>query len=101
MEDIYKKVLELQHSGKNGVLVTVVNKEGEGPVLSGNKMLVYEDGSSIGTVGGGNLEFLAVKKAKEVINSEENVLEKYNLSDSEGEGTKTGMACGGNATLFF
>ena len=101
MEDIYKKVLELQHSGKNGVLVTVVSKEGEGPVLSGNKMLVYEDGSSTGTVGGGNLEFLAVKKAKVLMNSEENALEQYNLSNREEEGTKTGMACGGKAMLFF
>src|SRR6056297_3355300 len=101
MEDIYKKVLELQHSGKNGVLVTVVSKEGEGPVLSGNKMLVYEDGSSTGTVGGGNLEFLAVKKAKVLMNSEENALEQYNLSNREEEGTKTGMTCGGKAMLFF
>ncbi|MFO8054285.1 MAG: XdhC family protein, partial [Bacteroidales bacterium] len=62
MEDIYKKVWELRHSGQDGVLITVVKKEGEGPALAGNKMLVYEDGSSTGTVGGGNLEYLAVKK---------------------------------------
>ena len=101
MEDIYKKVWELRRSGKDGVLVTVVSKEGEGPVLSGNKMLVYDDGSSTGTVGGGNLEFLAVKKANEVMRSGKNELEHYNLSSEEGEGTQTGMACGGQATLFF
>ncbi|MGM0496825.1 MAG: XdhC family protein [Bacteroidota bacterium] len=101
MEDIYKKVWELRHSGQDGVLITVVKKEGEGPALAGNKMLVYEDGSSIGTVGGGNLEYLAVKKAKEVMQSGENALEQFNLSKDEGEGRKTGMACGGKATLFF
>ena len=101
MEDIYKKVWDLRRSEKDGVLVTVVSKEGEGPVLAGNKMLVYDDGSSTGTVGGGNLEYLAVKKAKEVMQSGENTLEHYNLSTEEGEGTKTGMACGGAATLFF
>lgn len=101
MEDIYKKVWELRHSGKDGVLVTVVKKDGEGPVLAGNKMLVYDDGSSTGTVGGGNLEFLAIKKAKEVMLSGENSLEHYNLSPETGEGTQTGMACGGKATLFF
>jgi len=101
MEDIYKKASELIHSGGDGVLVTVVKKEGEGPALSGNKMLVYEDGSSIGTVGGGNLEYLAVKKAKELMVSGENTLEVYDLANKEGTGTKTGMHCGGQATLFF
>jgi|AntRauTorckE6833_2_1112554.scaffolds.fasta_scaffold00390_16 xanthine dehydrogenase accessory factor len=101
MEDIYKKVWDLRRSDKEGVLVTVVSKEGEGPVLAGNKMLVYDDGSSAGTVGGGNLEYLSQKKAKEVMHSGENTLEHYNLSTEEGEGTKTGMACGGKATLFF
>jgi xanthine dehydrogenase accessory factor len=101
MEDIYKKASGLIHSGGDGVLVTVVNKEGEGPALSGNKMLVYEDGSSIGTVGGGNLEYLAVKKAKELMMTGENALEVYDLTSNEGTGTKTGMHCGGQATLFF
>ncbi len=101
MEDIYKKVSELIHGGKDGVLVTVVNKEGEGPALSGNKMLVYEDGSSIGTVGGGNLEYMAVEKAKKLMLSGENALEVYDLSHEERSGTKTGMHCGGKATLFF
>jgi len=101
MEDIYKKIWELRRSGQDGVLITVVKKEGEGPALAGNKMLVYEDGDSVGTVGGGNLEYLAVRKAKEVMQTGENVLEQFNLSKEEGEGRKTGMACGGKATLFF
>src|SRR6056297_291794 len=101
MEDIYKEVWELRRSGQDGVLITVVKKEGEGPALAGNKMLVYEDGSSKGTVGGGNLEYLAERKAKEVMQSGENALEQFNLSKEKGEGRSTGMACGGKATLFF
>ncbi len=101
MEDIYKKIWELRRNGHNGVLITVVKKEGEGPALAGNKMLFYEDGSSTGTVGGGNLEYLAVKKAEEVLETGTNALEQFNLSKEKGEGRKTGMACGGKATLFF
>jgi len=101
MKDIYKNIWELTQSGKAGVLVTVVEKEGEGPALAGNKMLVYEDGSATGTVGGGNLEFLAIKKAAEIMQSGKNALETFNLSDDKTEGTPTGMACGGKATLFF
>ena len=101
MRDIYRNIWELTQGGKPGVLVTVVEKEGEGPALAGNKMLVYEDGSTTGTVGGGNLEFLATRKASKILQSGKNELESFNLSDDQTEGTPTGMACGGKATLFF
>lgn len=102
MDNIFQKVMDLQKQGRNAVLVTVVSKSGEGPALAGNKMLVYDDGSSIGTVGGGNLEYLAQQKAAEVLHKEKNTLEEYNLSsEKDSSGTPTGMACGGKAILFF
>ncbi|MCF8304334.1 MAG: XdhC family protein [Bacteroidales bacterium] len=100
MDAIYKKIYELEQQGRDAVLVTVVNKEGEGPALAGKKMLVYAGGEITGTVGGGSLEYLAVKKAREVMQTGINTLEHYNLGD-EGEGVHTGMACGGSVSLFF
>ena len=101
MEDIYRKVAELQESNQEGVLVTVVDREGSSPALMGNKMLVYANGDLIGTVGGGNLEYLAVKKAKKVLQNGSNALEHYNLSGEDEQGKSTGMACGGKVSLFF
>lgn len=100
MDAIYKKIYELGQQGRDAVLVTVVNKEGEGPALAGKKMLVYAGGDITGTVGGGSLEYLAVKKALEVMQTGNNILEKYKLGD-EGEGVNTGMVCGGSVSLFF
>lgn len=101
METIYQKVAELQQKGKDGVLVTVVDAEGESPAYTGNKMLVQASGETTGTVGGGTLEYLAVKKAKQVLATRKNVLEYYNLSDKDEGGQQTGMACGGRVALFY
>lgn len=100
MKSIYSEILELAEGSGSGVVVSVVDKQGSGPAASGTKMLVYPDGRSSGTVGGGNLEALAKAKALQLISSGQNALETYVL-DETGSGTGTGMICGGKATLFF
>jgi xanthine dehydrogenase accessory factor len=100
MKSIYSEILELAEGSASGVLVTVVDKTGSGPAVSGTKMIVYQDGHSSGTVGGGNLEALAIEKAQQLIKEKQNALETYSMDDQSG-GKKTGMICGGKATLFF
>ncbi|MBN2780829.1 MAG: XdhC family protein [Candidatus Marinimicrobia bacterium] len=100
MKSIYSELLELAEGGREGVLVTVVKKEGSGPAVSGTKMIVHPDGNISGTVGGGSIEVLAIKKALEIMISHENATETYRM-DEPGSGTNTGMLCGGTATLFF
>ena len=103
--DIYEELVKLKTSGGEGVLVTVVEKEGHGPATSGFKMLVLKDGTRTGTVGGGALEFSAVKHAAEILETKTNRLIHYLLSrDNEiidEKLEKTGMLCGGKASLFF
>ena len=103
MVEIYEEILKLKKNGKEGVLVCVVDKEGHGPSSTGAKMLVLPDGSRLGTVGGGPLEEIAVKKAEEVLKERKNSLQKYTLSEDNDakEGEPSGMVCGGNVTLFF
>ncbi|MDD3094617.1 MAG: XdhC family protein [Candidatus Neomarinimicrobiota bacterium] len=100
MKSIYSELLELAEGSAAGVLVTVVDKQGSGPAAAGAKMIVYPDGRSSGTVGGGNLESLAIRKALTLIETKENALETFSM-DEEKRGTQTGMICGGTATLFF
>jgi xanthine dehydrogenase accessory factor len=57
-EDIFNK--------KNVACVTVINTEGSVPRDSGSKMLVYEDGSIYGTVGGGRAEKIAIDEAVKI-----------------------------------
>lgn len=63
-EDIFNK--------KNVACVTVINTEGSVPRDSGSKMLVYEDGSIYGTVGGGMAEKIAVEEAVKAIKEGKN-----------------------------
>jgi xanthine dehydrogenase accessory factor len=94
------ELLELAEGGSSGVLVTVIAKEGSGPAATGTKMIVYSDGKTSGTVGGGSIEKLAIEKALKLMISRENATEHY-IMDEPGDGTTTGMLCGGTATLFF
>lgn len=105
MVDIYQKINELRHLGKDLVLVTVTEKEGMGPADVGKKMLVSEDGEAFGTVGGGAIEFYAREKAKQVVKERKSFSEKYLLCGKEvfvdEKEVTLPMACGGKATLFY
>ncbi|HPJ24001.1 MAG TPA: XdhC family protein, partial [Bacillota bacterium] len=64
---IYDLISKYRKENKSLVLVTAVAKEGSGPVEVGKKMIYLEDGTSIGTVGGGALELFAKKKCVQIM----------------------------------
>ncbi len=103
MPDIYQEIVKLRKEGTEGVLLTVVGKDGHGPAGLGTKMLVLADGNRVGTVGGGALEYSAIKKAGQVMKDKKNRLKKYLLSHDNDiiDGDNTGMLCGGNITIFY
>ncbi|NLG94264.1 MAG: XdhC family protein, partial [Acetomicrobium flavidum] len=53
--------------GKRSVLCTVIDEEGSAPRNVGAKMLVWEDGSIVGTIGGGILEYHVIQEALKLI----------------------------------
>ena len=82
--------------GEFGVLCTVTEESGSTPRSKGASMWVRRDGSISGTIGGGLIEFEAIKKAKELLASGETVMVwKKNLTE------KDGMLCGGTATVYM
>ena len=101
--DIYERITKLKQQGLAGMLVTVVKKNGEGPLNVGKKILVTEGGDTFGTVGGGAIEYEAIKHARSLIKDGKNDLVKYVLSEGAviEDGTVLPMACGGDASLFF
>ncbi|MCK5553565.1 MAG: XdhC family protein [Deltaproteobacteria bacterium] len=56
MEDIYRKMADIKHQGKRAALAIVVRTKGSTPEKAGAKMIVMEDGSIIGTLGGGEVD---------------------------------------------
>ncbi len=103
MNGFYEKLLDFKHKNKPMIVVTAVQKEGEGPVAVGKKMLVTIDGQAFGTVGGGAIEHYARDKCKQLLKKKDNLLEKYALTEGEivPEAKQMPMACGGIVTLFY
>ncbi|MGF6906118.1 XdhC family protein [Fusobacterium sp. PH5-44] len=97
-----KLIAELLDNKEKRVLCTVIEKNGSGPRGVGSKMLVKFNGEIIGTIGGGSLEYEAIKKStfmmKNMI-SEKFFYEEFNLSNIES--SALGMICGGKIKVLF
>jgi xanthine dehydrogenase accessory factor len=97
MKSIYQALAELEGKNEPAALCTVVRSQGSTPRHTTSKMLVYDDGSFIGTVGGGELENRVFKEAKEALNDGKSRLLEYNMADpARGD---PGV-CGGTVEVF-
>jgi xanthine dehydrogenase accessory factor len=98
-EVIEKSLIELEQ-GKKIVLATVVNTKGSTPQKIGSKLLIREDGSTVGTLGGGCVEgdlWFESKTMLEENTPEESRYREYTLNQELAE--EEGLVCGG--TMFF
>jgi xanthine dehydrogenase accessory factor len=80
-------------------LVTVAATKGSVPRAAGAKMLVYADGLTSGTIGGGKFEALVLSDALEAMRNKEPLLKTFPLR--EGEPNSFGAICGGEATVLI
>jgi xanthine dehydrogenase accessory factor len=90
------ELAQLEKNSEPCVMVTVLEDRGSVPRDAGTKMLVTRD-RLIATIGGGHLEHVATKMAREMLIAGERSLkvERFNL------GARLGQCCGGMATLSF
>lgn len=79
--------------GEPVALVTVVRARGSTPQRAGAKMLVFADGRTVGTIGGGCYENDAFWKARAAIASGRPSLLHYELNDDFAQ--ENGLVCGG------
>ncbi len=96
-KNIIKMLAEAIDSGRNAAFVTVISVAGSTPREAGAKMLVYPDGSIEGTVGGGSIEALTIKKAVECIKKGEGGKFLFELKP----GGNTGMICMGDMEVYI
>ena len=54
--DIFEEIRRLRREGRKAVLATIVQIRGSVPSFQTAKMLVRDDGSTLGSVGGGCVE---------------------------------------------
>lgn len=97
MLEVYQELTNIMQKGGRAVLATVISSQGSAPRNAGAKMLIKEDGSFIGTVGGGKLEHDVLKKAPEVFQTGRSEIMHFDLSGKE----PGGMICGGQTDVFL
>ena len=90
-----KAASEAMASGRRAALVTITGVEGSAPRQSGSRMLVYGDGSIVGTIGGGTFELKVIQAATEAIQSSRPVRFSAHLTRD------LGMCCGGAMEAYI
>jgi xanthine dehydrogenase accessory factor len=92
MDDLFEAVARLRAEGTRGVLATVISTRGSTPGKETMRLLVKEDGTFVGSVGGGCVE-------AEVLADDLPRRATYRLT--ERETGDQGLACGGEIEVFL
>jgi len=98
-KEVFAAVSQALEQGEPAALVTIVSTTGSTPQRIGAKMLVYSDGRTVGTIGGGCYENDAFWKAREAIAQRKPQLVHYELTDDFAQ--DTGLICGGQMDVYI
>lgn len=99
MKNLTEKLIAAIERGEPVVLCTVLASSGSAPRGAGARMAVFADGSTLGTVGGGRVEFLAAQEALDVLKTGRTKLRAFSLAPDQI--ASIGMVCGGNVTIYY
>ncbi len=103
MEELFNKIIKEIKNNRKVALVIVVSKLGSAPREPGAKMLVFEDGTTFGTIGGGSFERQVVSEALKAIREEKPRKIKYVFRRDHipKDAVPTGLECGGELEVFI
>lgn len=91
--EMLEEALNPERKGMGKVLATIISRKGSAPREVGAKMLVFQDGTIIGTIGGGCAE--ADVRQKSMLLMEEMKPAVYSIDMTGREAEDDGMVCGG------
>lgn len=97
--DLYEEIVALRRAGRKGAVATITNVRGSIPSFRTAKMLVRDDGSICGTIGGGCVEAEVWQAAREVMEEEKPRSLTFNLNNNPTY--DTGLVCGGTLEIFI
>lgn len=95
MQDIFSDIADLIRSKRKAALCIVIATSGSTPRKQGSKMLVFEDGSIRGTIGGGSVEKDVTEKAMEMLRQNKGGKLVYELQED------LAMHCGGGMEIYI
>jgi len=96
--DVFEELVRERSAGRRCVLATIVNSVGSVPSQATAKLLLREDGTVVGTVGGGAAEAAVIEEAKQALASGKPKLLTYDMH--ENPRMDIGMVCGGSLNVF-
>jgi len=99
---VYAEITKAQAQSRKLAVATIVTTAGSTPQRTGAKLLVFEDGKMLGTVGGGCVEADVWAEAREAINEGKSRLCQFTLRDNpDVPPDEEGMVCGGEMEVFI
>ncbi|MEW6117433.1 MAG: XdhC/CoxI family protein [Nitrospirota bacterium] len=94
--DIYDELVRLKKLGRPCALATIVQSIGSSPQKEGAKMLVRDDGTLVGTLGGGCVEAAVVQAALIALKDGAPGTLPFELTEAKG-----GLVCGGKILVYI
>jgi len=96
--DLFEEIVRMRKAGLRGALATIVHTNGSIPSYESSRMLVREDGSIAGTIGGGCVEADVWAAAREVMAKESPRKMTFQLNNEASY--DNGLICGGTLEVF-
>ena len=96
--DLYEEVVRLRRLGEPAAMATIIRRTGSTPRKDAAKMLIRQDGTSMGSIGGGCVEAQVWETASEVIKTSRAQILEYQMTDDDLE--EDGLVCGGQVEIF-
>ncbi len=94
--EIYEEIIRLKGEGRQCALATIVQSIGSSPQREGAKMLVRDDGTILGTLGGGCIEAEVKQASLMAIQNGSPSTVPFNLTEKHG-----GLVCGGKILVYI
>lgn len=92
-------VIEAIQTEEAMVIATIISKSGSTPCGVGSTLVLKKDGTTVGTVGGGKVEYVATERAKQLVGTGVEEVLRCNMA-TKGE-NKVGMVCGGEVEMLL
>lgn len=96
---LFGEIARLQQSGRGVLLATPLWAEGSVPFRRRAKLLLRDDGSTQGTIGGGLLEARCLAAAREAISDGRARILEFELTAADA--VESGMICGGHCAVLL
>jgi len=97
-KDLYQEIVELRRQGVRAALATIIARKGSTPRKDAAKMLIYEDGRQMGSIGGGCTEAEVCREAMMAMRSERPKLLSFDFTEEDAE--ESALLCGGVMEVY-